>query len=242
MMKIMCGMVAVCLCLAAERLVAAESIATSGITEPYLDVTLAAPVPGLVKRRAFKEGDLVKKGDVIVELDKGLEELEVERRLSVMERNKTELDATRVLVTTTKSVSKDELGKKEMDYRVSKAEHGIAVEELARRKVIAPFSGSIVELTLQVGAASAPYQPLARLVDTSRCYFVGYVEGKNVSRLRMDEPVMVDVEGATGPVEARICFISPVIDPASGLAKVKALFENPKGNIRPGLAAKMTAH
>jgi RND family efflux transporter MFP subunit len=240
-MKIICGIAAILFCVYGVCFADGSAIVTSGITEPYLDVTLAASVPGLISRRAFNEGDAVKKGDVIVELDKGLEELEVERRLSVMERSKTDLDSTKVLVSTTKSVSKDELGKKEMDFRVAKAEHGIAVEELARRKVIAPFSGNIVELTLQVGAASAPYQPLARMVDTSRCYFVGHVEGKNVSRLRLDESVKVEVEGNPEPVAARICFISPVVDPASGLAKIKALFENPNGKVRPGLAAKMTA-
>ena len=51
-----------------------------GITEPYLDATLSAPVAGILGKQFFKEGDRVEAGKVIVELDKRIEELEVSRR------------------------------------------------------------------------------------------------------------------------------------------------------------------
>ena len=148
-------------------------------------------------------------------------------------------DSTRVLAATTKSVSKEELGKKETDYNVAAAEHGIAAEQLARRQILAPFPGTISDISLQAGAACAPYQPLVRLVDTSRCYFVGHVEGKFASALRLDEEVRIEVEDA-GILAGKICYISPVVDPASGLAKVKAVFDNPDAKVRPGLAGKMS--
>ncbi len=50
----------------------------------------------------------------------------------------------------------------------------------------------------------------------------------------------IEVEGGV-IVTGKISFISPVVDPASGLAKIKALFENADGKIRPGLAAKLSA-
>ncbi len=218
---------------------AAPALSVSGLTEPFLDVTVSAPVFGIINTQRFKEGQVVKKGDVILELDKRLEELEVARRKAVVDHAKTELDSTRILVTTTKSVSREELGKKETEYNVAVAEHGIAVEQLARRQILAPFSGAIAEIILQAGSACAPYQPLVRLVDTTRFYFVGTMDGKAVADLRVDEPVKLQIDG--GPsVQGKVCFISPVVDPASGLAKVKAVFENPTGAVRPGLAARMS--
>jgi RND family efflux transporter MFP subunit len=218
---------------------AADPQTVPGITEPFMDVTLGASVAGIIHGEFFKEGSQVKKGDVILELDKRLEELEVERRRAVMAQNKMQLDSTRALVQTTKSVSKEELAKKEAEYNIAVAEHGIAVEQLAHRQIVAPFAGAITEIQLRPGAAVAPYQPLVRLVDTSRCYFVGQLEGKIMTHLKPDAPVKIHLEGCAQPVPGKICFISPVVDPASGLAKVKALFENPDGKIRPGLAAKM---
>lgn len=218
----------------------AEVKSVNGITEPFMDVTLGASVAGIIHTELFKEGDTVKKGDVILELDKRLEELEVERRKAVMNQNKMEFESTRALTQTTKSVSKEEFAKKEAEYNIAVAEHGVALEQLAHRQIVAPFSGVITDVLLRPGAACAPYEPLVRLVDTSRCYFIGQVEGRNVSSLRLEQEVKVLVDGSTIPVKAKICFISPVVDPASGLAKIKAIFDNADGKIRPGLAAKMT--
>jgi RND family efflux transporter MFP subunit len=219
---------------------AAEMKSVNGITEPFMDVELGASGAGIVHSQLFKEGDTVKKGEVIIELDKRLEELEVERRKAVMDQNKMTFESTRTLAQNTKSVSKEELAKKEAEYNVSVAEYGIAVEQLAHRQIVAPFPGAITEIQLHPGAACAPYQSIVRLVDTTRFYFVGQIEGKSSLSLRLDQPVKIEVEGGA-VVAGKISFISPVVDPASGLARIKALFDNPDGKIRPGLAAKLTA-
>jgi membrane fusion protein (multidrug efflux system) len=227
-----------CLLCGAAR--GADSLIIDGITEPFRDVTLTVAVPGIIRSEPFSEGASVKKGDVVLELDKKLEEFEAARRKAVMEQTKAEFESTRQLRETTKSVSNEELGKKEADYNVAAAEYGAAAEELARREIVAPFDGTIAEISLRTGAACAPYQPIARLVDTSRFYFTGHLEGKSALRLALDQPVSLEVAGVVKPVTGKICFISPVVDPASGLATVKAIFENAAGAIRPGLAAKLT--
>lgn len=219
---------------------AAEPVAINGITEPFLDVMLTVSVPGIIRSEPFNEGATVKKGEVILALDKKLEEFEAARRKAAMDQTKTEFESTRQLRESTKSVSDVELKKKEADYLVAAAEYGAAAEELARREVVAPFDGTIAEISLRTGAACAPYQPIARLVDTSRFYFTGHLDGKSALRLTLNQPVSLEIGGIAKPVTGKICFISPVVDPASGLATVKAIFENADGGIRPGLAAKLT--
>jgi multidrug efflux pump subunit AcrA (membrane-fusion protein) len=39
--------------------------------------------------------------------------------------------------------------------------------------------------------------------------------------------------------EARIVFVSPVTDPASGLIEVIAEFDNADGSVRPGVTGRM---
>lgn len=212
--------------------------AVDGITEPFMDVTLGLADPGIVRQLFFKEGEFVQKGGAILELDKSLEELEVQRRKAEMEQNKMVRDSTRALIESTKAVSKEDLAKAEAGYAVSAAEHGIAVQQLANRRLVAPFSGNITEILLRPGAACAPYQSLVRLVDVSRCYFTGHMDGVAVSSLKLDQPVKIEVTGGRS-VTGKICFISPVVDPASGLARVKAIFDNMDAKIRPGLAARM---
>jgi multidrug efflux system membrane fusion protein len=76
-------------------------------------------------------------------------------------------------------------------------------------------------------------------VDTSRCYFTGHIDGVAAANLQLDAPVKIEVDGGQ-VVSGKIYFISPTVDAASGLVKVKAIFDNADGKIRPGLAAKMS--
>jgi len=220
---------------------AADAPFATGITEPFLDVKLSAPVPGIVMARLAAEGDSVKEGAVILALDKKLEELELERRLLVRDQKWSDFDGTRKLFSTTKGVSKEDLEKKEAEYRVAKVEHEMAAEQLRRRQVQAPFSGTITELSIEVGEACQPYQTLVRVVDCSRCYFIANLEASPAARLTVGQTMKLEIASGSGPVTAsgKIVFRSPVVDPASGLQRIKVLFDNPDGKIAPGVAGRM---
>ncbi len=212
-----------------------------GVTEPFLDVTLSASVAGIITGQKFKEGDFVKEGDVILELDKKLEELETARRKLVMDNKKVDFEATEVLFKTTKAVSGEEREKKEVEYRIAVVEHDMAAEQLRRRSIISPLSGIITELMLDVGEACQPYQPLVRVVDVRRVYFIANIEAKLAVLFKQGQLVKLEIEtgAAALPVQGKISFLSPVADPASGLLKLKVLFDNPADKIRPGLAGKL---
>lgn len=220
---------------------AAESFRASGITESFLDVTLSAPVSGIISRQRFQEGDKVKQGDVIIELDKRLEELEAARRKLVMINRQTDLEATQTLFKNSKSVSKQELDEREVEYRVASLEYEQAEEQVKRRQVLAPFSGIIADITLDVGEACQPYQALIRLVDTQRALFITNLEARNAPPLQLGQTVQLEIEMSGPPVkvQGQVIFLSPVVDPASGLFKVKVLFDNPNGQIRPGQAGQI---
>ena len=232
------------LALAAAGLVpaqAAETLSCIGITEPVFDVTLSFPVPGIITVQKFREGDFVPTNAVILELDNRLEELEVDRRKLVMENRKTDWEGTRTLFEKSKSISKEELEKRELEYRVAAADYETAAEQFRRRRLCAPGAGVIAEISLRVGEACAAYQPVARLVDTRQCYFVSNAEAKAAARLKSGQPVDLEIEDPKTPLKVRgkIIFLSPVVDSASGLQRVKAVFDNPDGKVRPGLAGKM---
>lgn len=230
------------LCLAAPVTLHAGQIMAAGITEPIADVTLSASVPGIVSAWKFKEGDFVKQGDVILELDKRLEELETERRKLAMDKNKKDWEALQTLFQKNSiSVRKEELEKAEADYKIAATEYEMATEQLRKRSVAAPTAGYLAEIARDVGEACQPYQPLIRIVDTRQGYFVSNVEARVAGRLKLDQTANLEI--ATGQtvlkVSGKVVFISPVVDPASGLQKVRVLFDNADGSIRPGVAGKL---
>ena len=219
---------------------AAEMHAT-GIVKPFIDVTLSAPVPGIVTRRNFQEGAYVKEGAVLLELDSTLERLETERRRIVRDQKRDDFEGTRKLFSTTKGISKEELDKKEAEYLVASVEHDMALEQLRRRQIIAPHAGVITEILLEVGEACQPYEALIQVVDTRQCYLVASIEATGGSRLRLDQKATIEIDLVDGKtiVHGKIVFLSPLVDPASGLQKLKILFENKDGRIRPGLTGVM---
>lgn len=219
----------------------AEEVQATGIVEPFIDMTLSASVPGIVTRRNFQEGDEVKEGAVLLELDNILERLEVERRKIVRDQKHDDFEGTKKLYSTTKGIIKEELDKKEAEYRVASVEHDMAVEQLRRRQVITPHAGVITEIMLEVGEACQPYGSLIRVVDTRQCYLVASIEASEGRRLRLDQKVTLQIELGSGKavVAGKVVFLSPLVDPASGLQKIKILFDNKDGTIRPGLTGVM---
>ncbi len=211
---------------------AADLQPCAGITEPFLDVTLSAAVPGIIAARKFQEGDFVNEGAVLVELDNKLEKLEVERRKLVRDQKWSDFDGTQKLFKTTKGISKEEVEKKEAEYKIAAVEHDIAEEQLRRRQVISPLSGAITEIMLEVGEACQPYR---------RCYFITNIEARLAAGLKLGQTVKMEIDTGAGMVDLRgkIVFISPVVDPASGLRKIKVLFDNPEDKVQPGVSGRM---
>lgn len=217
----------------------------AGITEPVKDVKLSAwlnaATVGIIDQRFFKQGDFVKEGQPVIALDKKNEELEVERRKLLAELLRMDRDRLRRLSKSSSAVSQQELDKKEAEYNIAVVEHQLVQEQLRRRVIVSPISGSVVELPVEVGEACQANQLLARIVDTRQCYFVCNVEARSALRLHLGQSVKLEIETGATPVvcEGKVSFISPVLDPASGLLKVKVLFENPDNKIRPGVAGKI---
>lgn len=221
---------------------AAESQWVNGITEAINDVVLSSSLPGIVGSRPVREGDIVKAGQPIIELDRKLEELEEKRRKHMVDLRKTDLERTRSLFEKNSvSVSRDEMDKKIAEHAVAQVEYELAREALTRRQIVAPFNGMITALTLDVGEACQAQQPLVRLVDITKCYFIANVEARAGSSLKVGQTVPLEIEAGKEAVKmsGTVFFVSPVVDPASGLLRVKILFENPEGKVRPGVAGKM---
>jgi len=240
-LRIFCVASALLLSGAAATHAAETTLAVPGITESFLEVTLSSSVAGLIGNQTCKEGDFVTNGAPVTELDRKLEELEVDRRKLIVDVRKSDYEGTRRLFEKTKGTSKEEVEKKEAEYRVAVVEYETAIEQLRKRYIIAPFAGHITQVLLHAGEACQPYQPVVKMVDTRQCFFVSNIEAKLAASLKTNQVLKLEIETGAAPVktEGRISFLSPIADPASGLVKVKVIFPNTGGQIRPGLAGTM---
>ena len=236
---VLAALVASVWCPSAAR---AEDVWVSGITEAIMDITMSTPVSGIVSLRRFEEGADVKKGEIMIELDRKLEQLEAQRKKHALELAQTELDRMKSLAQKNAiSVSREELDKKQAEFNVASVEHELANEQIQRRLIAAPVDGQIAQIFKQIGESCEAQQPLVRVVDTRRCYFIANLDAKVGARQKVGARVKVEIDSGNGVValDGVISYLAPVVDPASGLLKIKAVFENPDGKVRPGVAGRM---
>jgi RND family efflux transporter MFP subunit len=248
--------------------VAAQEWAGSGITEPYRDATVSTTVVGTVTAIAITEGQFVRQSQLLIELDSELERFEVDRRRLIaestveldsaereMELRRRDFQSTSKLYEETRSVSEDELLQKELEFRLAEAqferlrvaeareaiEHQIAEAQLEERRISAPFNGVIVRTFVEVGENSGAQQALVRIVDTSRIRLVAHLEPETARRLRRGQAVTVRLQEFTNPITRRgtVEFISPVVDPSSGLQEVKVLINNSDAGVSPGVSGSI---
>ena len=76
------------------RVSAAGIYSATGVTEPVADISLSTPVAGIIAEIKFGEGMFVKSNEVILVLDKRLEELETTRRKIVVDNRKQDYQST----------------------------------------------------------------------------------------------------------------------------------------------------
>lgn len=224
------------------QLLGADPTWITGVTEPIKDVTLAFPIVGVVGARPLEEGTPVRKDQVVIELDKQLEELDLERKRLARELAASELERLKSLAQRNAiSVSKEEIEKKRSEFEITKVDHELAAAVLKRRQLLSPIDGQVAQFYKDVGEKCEDQQPVVRIVDTRRCHLVANLEPRLAQSLRLNQKVSVEVLVGESPVtvEATLIYLSPVADAASGLLRIKALFENPEGRIRPGVAGRI---
>lgn len=248
---------------------ASEPQVVRGITEASRDIALGLAVPGRVAGIDVKAGQWVEKGQRLLYLDNRLEELEVERRKLQWQATfeldaarlrqkvlKSQLESSRRLYNSTQSISREALEQQEMDYALAqtdvqrlelaeqreKIEYQLAQEQLARRVLVAPASGIINKIELDVSESAEANQQLIHLVDTSTSYFIAHIEQHHGShRLQQGDTVTVRLQqsGEAVEVQGQVEFFSPIVDPASGLRELKIAFTNTQQPILPGVAGEL---
>ena len=215
---------------------AAAPVAVRCLTEPVADVDMSTIVPGTVAIIHFDEGAFVERGALLLELDSRIEQLDIERRAVLVETLRASLDRSEQLLLTTSSISMEQVEETRGQHRVAAIELELARETLERRRIKAPITGIMTDLLIEVGEYCEPPQVLLRLVDTRQFNCVANIEPQLAKQLRVGDPVAFTTEngGEALRLPGEIVFISPVVDPASGLLRIKALFDNEGDRIRPG--------
>lgn len=239
-----------------------------GVTEPIRQVVIGSTVAGRVKEIRSEEGRRVRKGGVIMVLEKDEEELNVSiakleaedssEILSARQKRQTyerDYAATKKLFETSNSVSEEQLWEKELNFKTAdadlqkalavkakqKLEYQMSKVQLEKRMLRAPFDGIVVKHHKHIAESVQALEPLVDFVDVRHCRFVSYVLAPLAQRFRKGQVVTLQLDGASAPRlrKGRVSFVAPVVDKSSLLRAVKIVFDNANGSIEPGVTGRI---
>ncbi|NBC07821.1 MAG: efflux RND transporter periplasmic adaptor subunit [Bacteroidetes bacterium] len=204
--------------------------------DDYVDVT--SEVAGRITKLTAEEGDDVRRGQLIAELDldqlkKQMAELEKSLELAntVFERQKRLWDqniGSEIQYLEAKN-NKERLEKsvETLEYQMSKA------------KIYAPASGVVETVFLQTGELASPGMPIIQILNPRKLKAVADVPENYLRAIKKGDAVTVEFPALDQEQRARITLIGRTIDPANRTFKVEAALSKASSLIKPNLLAVM---
>lgn len=236
----------------------------TGLVHARHDLILSVGVPGVVARVPVTVGQRVEARTPLLYIDERMQVTEVQRRKVLLddlsEQRATEervrtlgplYEDTRKLLNGRGAVSRDEVARLELELVTARGrlaqlqaqkvrervELAAAEQERDLRRLVAPVAGVVTRVDTDVGEWAKPGDALIQLVDADNCYLRLNLPPAAALPLKSGAELSVRFEPATGvaPIKARVSYVAPVIDAASGLVEVRMGFANPKGAVPAGI-------
>jgi membrane fusion protein (multidrug efflux system) len=210
-----------------------------GSLAPEQGVEVTAPLPGTVVGIEFESGQTVRRGQVLVTMDTGIQTAELEGLLATLELRELQFARARRL-REAKQISEAELD----TARAARDEAQAAVEAkravIARKQVYAPFDGVLGIRRIDLGDYLEPGDPVVPLQMLDPIHVDYALPEQQLSRLTLGQPVEIAVPAWPGETfHGRITAFDPGIDPATRAVRIRATLPNPDQRLRPGMFAQV---
>src|SRR5256714_2443275 len=103
-----------------------------------------------------------------------------------------------------------------------------------------PIDGIVVERNATIGASVGTDASVFKIIDISRVWIDANVFEKDLSRVRVGQPVKLTVTSFPGSTfSGKVIFINSVVDPDSRTVKVRTEVPNPDGRLKPDMFANV---
>jgi membrane fusion protein (multidrug efflux system) len=183
----------------------------TGSIQPERKADVRAEISALVLQVLKENGDVVKKGDVLVKLDEtairdSLSSAEASARSSAQALDQAERQVARMKtlrasgMTSVQAMDDAEVRRNNAASEVAAARSraALARQQLARTVVRAPFDGVVSDRKVSAGDTAAPGKELVKVIDTTSMRFEGRVSADRISAVKVGQPVSFKINGYAG--------------------------------------------
>lgn len=233
----------------------------SGRIEAVDRVEIRPLVSGTLTAVHFRDGSLVRKGDVLFTIDPRPYAAEVGRAQAQLAAAEARAGYTAAnLARGERLVAEHAIAQRDFEETQNAAREAAAQVQAARAalaaarlnleytRIVAPVSGRVSRAEVTVGnvvGAGGNATPLTSLVSVAKVYAAFDVDEQ--SFLKFIQPGLA--RGSAAPValslangfarEGRVSSVDNQLDPSSGTIRVRAVFDNQDGALLPGLYARI---
>lgn len=231
-----------------------------GFTDPFLKIDLASAESGTIQSLHVKEGQVVKKGDIIAQLDDELQAYQVEiaqklaeadgeiRLAETLVKQRREIHERLLKIQTQGHATEGDLIRSEMELAMAEAKLMSAREsrmireielrraqsQLHRRKILSPIDGTAVAIHRRIGEFVSPVNPeVVTLIQTDRLLATFPIPSGSVGEFQPGKKFKISFADSKS-ITATVYHVGVETDAESGTVPVKLLIENPDGSLRSG--------
>ena len=221
----------------------------NGRTSAYEIAEVRPQVAGIIQKRTFEEGQMVKAGDQLFQIDDSLYQAAYEEAQANYKLAQANARRFAQLVKVN-AVSKQENDQAQAQYKTAQAALKTAKTNLEYTKVASPISGRVGRSEVTPGGLVSAYQ--AQYLTTVQQMDPIYVDVRQTSndliKLKRDiasgkiqtkdgavEVTLVGEDGLAFEQKGKLIFTGELVDEATGMVNMRAVFPNPNGELMPGM-------
>ena len=222
-----------------ERINLSDRISVIGSLESNESVEIRSEIGGTVERINYEEGQRVKAGDLLFQIDKDKLQASYDQARANLKLAETTANRYKNLVQT-KAVSQQEYDQTVATLESNRATVALAKEQLADATIVAPFDGVMGERLISVGQFVAQGTAMGSLYNKDPMKVTFHVPERHIGEIR--EGQMVETKVAAFPdqvYKGKVYFISPSVDETTRTVMVKARVPNKDGLLRSGMFASL---
>jgi membrane fusion protein (multidrug efflux system) len=233
-------------------------------TDGFVNATIRAQVQGYLIKQTYKEGDFVRKGQMLFEIDPRTFQTTLEQKKAELALQQASWDTARANLNRIKPLAeRNAVSQKDLDDATGReqATHAAVLAarsvvdraelELGFTKIISPINGIAGVAKAQIGDLVGPgsieelttvstVDPIKVYIQISEQEYLKAMEQrKQGAAKRQLELILAD--GTVYPHKGELSFADREVDVRTGTIKIATLFPNPGNLLRPGQFGKIKA-
>ena len=203
------------------------------------DAEVVARSTGLLESILVEEGDSVKQGQLLAQLDVEQLSLEVDQLEATANKLRKELNRQQKLFNR-KLGSSDALDRAKYEYESQQAQLKLSKLRLKYASIEAPINGIVTERMVKKGNLIRENEVLFKIVDLQSLKAILHLPERELANVKKDQPILLQVDALEkGVIAGQIERIRPSIDTDTGTFKVVAKLDNSSNQLKPGMFGKV---